>query len=104
MNILIAAIGFPFSLFLILMAYWKEDKILLQLGSISLLVMAMSLATGIQTYYVVPTLNQTFNYTEANVNSVSVSEGVFLVVLISIMDILQYFYFSHQYEFERRKR
>lgn len=103
MNILIAAIGFPFSFFLLLMAYWKEDKILEQLGSLSLLIMAMALATGMQTYYVVPLANNTVaNYTEVNVNAVSVYEGIFLMVLISVIDLLQYFYFSHLFEFQKR--
>lgn len=107
MNIIIAAIGFPLSLFFLLMAYWKEDKILEQIGSIMLLVMAISLATGIQIHNVIPVYNTTFagaNYTEAYSMAVSVGEGFFLTVLISVLDLIQYFYFSHQFEFVQKER
>jgi hypothetical protein len=109
MNALLYLVSFSFSFFFILISYWKEDKNLNVIGSISLMIVTLILVgTSIQLTNYVPVnqvtiSNATGNYTSLSYEPRNYNYGVFLESMgigffMSIFIILQYLYFhlSHQ--------
>lgn len=98
MNLTLFLIGFVFSLFYLILGYWKEDFNLHFIGSISLLMTAMFLFTGIQVTEIVTPHNATLgNYTTVVKWEGSFYEGMGIGILIAVFDVIQMFYFSARY-------
>lgn len=107
MDMTLTLLGVSFSLFFILLSYWKEDKFLNVIGSISLFIMATILAgTGLQTESIAPTVtNVTFNGTSYIVSAQSPQaatqvwyESLGMGLMIAVFTAIQYLYFSMSFK------
>lgn len=110
MDLIITLIGFSFSFFFILLSYWKEDRNLNIIGSISAFTMCViMIGTSIQTTTLVPTTstltteiideNVTVTTEEIGYEMQIFNQGLFLessgiALMMAIFVILQYLYFT----------
>lgn len=101
MHIFLLMLIFPFSLFLLIASYWKEDKILHFLGSIGLMLTAILLFTGVQMSYAVP--DGAGDVVAGSFNAVSVQEGYGIGILLFVLTITQMIYFGAVFEFDKRR-
>lgn len=101
MNIILLMLIFPFSLFVLLMSYWKEDKILHLIGSIAMMLTAATLLTGVQIPYSV--IDGVGGVLTGNFNAVGVYEGYGIGLMLFVLNLVQMFYFSARFEFKREQ-
>jgi len=108
-NLLLYLIGFPFSFFFILLSYWKEDRILNIIGSLSAFTLVLILiGTGIQIVELKQISQISYNYTNnVTINfayspqvfsyEVSYLENLGIGLMIAVIIAIQYLYFTFVY-------
>lgn len=112
MDALLFIFGIPFSFFFLILSYWKEDRNFNIYGSMSLLIMAGCLITGIQTTSqgfqsivvtdsigtVLTNNTVTFNKIE---NVANLYECIGVALFMVLFTAIQYLYFTIVYNEER---
>jgi hypothetical protein len=109
MDMILSLLGFAFSFFFVLLSYWKEDKFLNVIGTISLFIMAMIVAstnfqTTVNEVAAIQTLsNATGNFTVYSYAPRMYTNGVFaeglgIGLLVAVFSAVQYLYFSMSFK------
>ena len=110
MDLLLFAFSFPFSFFFIILSYWKEDRNLNIIGSLSLVTVALILlGSGLQQTEIVKTtlltvVNTTYNYTTNTTATNVTSRGFWfesfgIGLLVVLFTLIQFLYFILMYDY-----